>query len=100
MTAIWRATPGGRIAGEITEIREGETDYGAYPIYVIQTPRGERALHAYHSILKRELGSRKVGDRVVVVYHGKRQAAKNKDRSYHHYEVADLVLPDDDEVPF
>jgi hypothetical protein len=100
MTALWKPTPGGRIAGEITNVGEGKSEYGPYPVYTIQTDQGDKAIHAYHAVLKRELGSRTVGDRVVIVYNGKRQSTKNKDRSFHDYQVADLVLPDDGEVPF
>jgi hypothetical protein len=95
----WRPSPGDMLSGTVVKLVARESDYGVYPVVVVNT--GEplyTAVHAFHTILRdafRELKT-KSGDEVVVVYQGKIEsknvAGKDKDgneqkRSYHSYIV-------------
>jgi hypothetical protein len=78
---------------------------GAYPVVTIRSEDGqEHAVHAFHSVLKRELARRRPrpGDPLAIKYEGKQQGAKYE---YHSYKVEggqpkevnwDSMLPEDE----
>jgi hypothetical protein len=81
---------------------------GAYPVVTIRSEDGaEHAVHAFHSVLKRELARRhpKPGDPLAITYEGKKQGAKYE---YHSYQVQggqpkevnwDSMLPAEERQP-
>lgn len=68
----WRPEAGDQIVGTIVDISEGEGDYGPYPIVTIETADGDLAVHAFHTVLRKELAAKRPveGDRVGIKYLG------------------------------
>lgn len=86
--AGWRPNPGERIKGNIVDIATGDGGYGPYPIVTLDTDDGEKAVHAFHQVLRTELARRrpKIGDEIEVTYLGKREN-QSGNGSYHAYRV-------------
>lgn len=103
--AAWRPEPGGRITGTVTNIDVIDpAGQGPYPCITVQTADGERAIHAFHQVLRTGLAKRrpKVGDEIDIVYQGK--VAGGAYGGYHSYRIAggqgqdinwDAFLPED-----
>lgn len=69
----WRPEPGEKLTGVIVDISEGSSDYGTYPLLEVQADDGRVvSVHAFHTVLKNELASKKpnVGDRIGIKYVG------------------------------
>lgn len=98
--AAWRPSPGDMVDGRVVKLLARESDFGLYPIVVIDTGDVNYvAVHAFHTILRdalRELKT-KPDDELVIVYQGKIQSnkpygedaetGKKLYRSYHNYLV-------------
>lgn len=95
----WRPNPGDMLQGTVVKMLARESDYGVYPVVVMDTgDEGYTAVHAFHTILKDALRELKTttGDDLTIVYEGKLEsrnaAGKNEDgtekkRTYHNYFV-------------
>lgn len=85
----WRPNPGDRIAGTVVDIAATDGGYGVYPIVTLKTSGGEVAVHAFHTVLRRELARRRpsVGDDLEITYLGKQKAKGAQDRGYDGYRV-------------
>lgn len=100
----WRPTAGDKVAGAIVDIAATDGGYGIYPIVTLRTDSGEVAVHAFHTVLRRELARRRpsVGDELEITYLGK-QAGKPGSAGYDGYRVRsnkDVVGYDwDSEMP-
>ncbi len=85
----WRPEPGGQVVGKIVEISEAPgTDYGPYPLITVEQDDGtEVAVHAFHSVLKNEIDSKRPteGDRIGIRYLGKKAGSSGRD--YEAYRV-------------
>lgn len=78
------------LIGEVIEIELGQSDYGSYPIIVVKTAEGEKAVHGFHSVLQNELLKHKpqVGERVGIKYLGDVPTKPgSKYKSYKGYRV-------------
>lgn len=86
----WRPNPGDQVVGKIVEISEAPgTDFGPYPLITIEQADGtEVAVHAFHSVLKNEIDSKRPteGDRIGIRYLGKKTGT-NGGREYEAYRV-------------
>lgn len=86
----WKPNPGETITGVLERVEVIDPNgQGPYPCVTIKTSDGTlRALHAFHSVLSRELARRrpKPGDELTVTYHGKREGGQYG--GYHSYAVA------------
>ena len=104
--AAWRPEPGSSLSGTMVGVEMIDPNgQGAYPVVTIRSEDGaEHAVHAFHSVLKRELARRrpKPGDPLAIKYEGKVQGAQ---REYHSYRVEggqpkevnwDSMLPEDE----
>jgi hypothetical protein len=85
--AGWRPEKGDQVVGTIVEIGEAPgTDWGPYPVLTIDKSdgTGEVAVHAFHSVLKREIEAKQPteGDKIGIRYLGKAQGAKQEYESY------------------
>ncbi len=97
----WRPEPGESLFGEIVGFRAGQGDHGDYPIVIVRTEFGPRAIHAFHTLMRdgfREINAKK-GMRIGVTYKGvvvKNDAAdipeekREKTDTYHMYFVMDM----------
>lgn len=110
----WRPDPGAEIEGTVFVIVPRESDYGRYPVVVLEdltAPTGPLlAVHGFHSLLEDQLRTLAVkpGDEIRIRYVGK-QESKTDDgrggkRSYHNYIVipatgADLEIYDYTDTP-
>jgi hypothetical protein len=90
----WRPSPGDMLDGKVVKLIARESDFGIYPIVILDT--GDvmyTAVHAFHSLLRDALKELKVGpdDELVIVYQGKIESKNagpdGKKRSYHNYIV-------------
>jgi len=84
-TESWKPKPGDTLIGTLLEITERESEYGVYPLLIIETEDGDEvAVHGFHTVLKNELGRQApvVGDQIGIIYHG-----KDEDRKYEKYRV-------------
>lgn len=84
----WRPTPGDVLTGTLAGVEMIDPGgNGPYPVVTLQTPAGERNVHAFHSVLRRSLARRapKIGDEVTITYLGERPGGKNG--TYHDYKV-------------
>lgn len=78
------------LIGEVMEIEVGTSDYGRYPILVVKTEDGEKAVHGFHSVLQNELAKAapQVGERVGIKYLGDVDTKPgSKYKSYKGYRV-------------
>jgi hypothetical protein len=87
----WRPKPGDVVSGTISDLVVIHGDYDPYPCVEVQTADGALvAVHAFHTVLQRELARRKfkVGDEIEVRYVGEvvKGSGKNELR-YHGYKV-------------
>ncbi len=64
--------PGEKVIGPIVEIDTRESQYGEYPLIIIDAGDHEVAVHGFGAVLQRELARKapKVGDRIAIAYHG------------------------------
>lgn len=86
----WRPDPGEKIAGKVVAVVMGpDMGYGSYPIVTLETSGGERAIHAFHTVLRTELARRRprVGDPLEVTYQGKRSPKSGNGNDFHVYRV-------------
>ena len=64
------------LIGEVVEIAVGTSDYDPYPLVVVRKDDGEeKAVHAFHTVLKNEILRQKpqVGERVGIKYLGEQK---------------------------
>jgi len=95
----WRPTAGDTVDGTVVKLLRRETEFGIYPVLVIDTGEPQYvAVHAFHSLLLEQLREVKTGpgDEITIVYQGKIESkndSPDKDpetglkrkRSYHAY---------------
>lgn len=87
--AAWRPSPGETLEGTVTEITEYDGGgFGGYPILTVGTEDGEKAVHAFHTVLRNELAKLdiQVGEKVAILYGGK-QRSKDGSVEYEGYRV-------------
>ena len=85
----WRPEPGDTVTGTLLNVEAIDPNgNGVYPVVTLKTDGGDIAVHAFHTVLRRELARRrpKVGDELTIVYQGKRPGGKNNE--YHAYRVS------------
>jgi hypothetical protein len=79
------------IIGEVTEISFASSDYEPYPLIVIRQEDGtEKAVHAFHTVLKNELLRQKpnIGERIGIKYLGEQPTKPgSKFKSFIGYRV-------------
>jgi hypothetical protein len=103
----WKPQAGATLTGTMVGVEMIDPNgKGAYPVVTIRGEDGqEHAVHAFHSVLKRELARRrpKAGDELSIVYEGQREGGAYG--KYHSYRVTggqagevnwDSMLPDDE----
>jgi hypothetical protein len=86
----WRPEVGGTIAGTVTKItnRPASQKGDEYPIVILSTDDGPRAVHCFHRTLRVQLFEAytlAVGDLLALRYEGKRTS--DTGREYHAYRV-------------
>ena len=84
----WRPSPGSTITGTLANVELIDPNgNGAYPCVLLKTGDGERAVHAFHTVLRREIARRrpKIGDELTITYLGQKDGGKNG--TYHAYRV-------------
>lgn len=82
----WRPEAGDKIFGIVVDLSEGESDFGTYPLIVIDSPDHENlvGVHCFHQILKKDVlakmarGTLVIGSRIAVSYRGEGEAASGK----------------------
>ena len=87
----WKQQVGEKIVGELTAVDErlGYNDE-PYPIITLRQGDGsERAVHAFHSVLRNELAklNPRLGETIAIKYLGE-VAKEGGHGRYHHYKVA------------
>ena len=83
--AAWRPDPEDKLVGTVVEVDERVSDYGPYPLLIVETEDGDEIVfHAFHTVAKNELGrlAPSVGDQIGIIYGG-----KDEDRKYEKYRV-------------
>jgi len=103
----WKPTPGATLTGTMTAVEMIDPNgKGAYPVVTVRSDDGQEFnVHAFHSVLKRELARRrpKPGDEIAILYEGKREGGAYGE--YHSYRVTggqasqvnwDSFLPDEE----
>lgn len=91
----WRPKAGDRIFGVVADISEGTSEFGTYPLIVIDTPQTEAlvGVHCFHQTLKREVesnlnrGTLTIGTNIAIAYKGEGEAEKGKSAP-HLYRLA------------
>lgn len=84
-TEPWMAEPGDKLVGRIVELSTMESQYGDYPLVIVQTDDGkEMAFHAFRTVAKQEIARHKpqVGDRIGIKYLG-----RLPDKTYDGYKI-------------
>jgi hypothetical protein len=86
----WRPEVGGTIAGEVTKIshRPASQKGDEYPIVILSTDDGPKAVHCFHRALRVQLFDAytlAVGDLLAIRYEGMKTSAS--EREYHSYRV-------------
>lgn len=81
--SAWRPDQGDPdvLLGVVTEISWGTSDYAPYLIVTVRQEDGEeKAIHAFHTVLRRELERQKpnIGERIGVKYLGEQEAKNSK----------------------
>jgi hypothetical protein len=89
-----RPEPGDTIAGRVVKLTErpASPKGQAYPVIVLETAEGRRAIHVYHRVLRTQLYENvtlAVGDELAIAYDGQRTSESG--REYHAYRT--LVQP-------
>lgn len=81
----WRPEVGEKLVGIILEVSEGESEYGRYPLLIVDSTGDYIAVHAFHTVLKNELSRLRPqpGDTIGIKYLGKPPG-----KSYESYRVA------------
>lgn len=105
--SAWRPEAGAVLTGTMVGVEMIDPNgRGAYPVVTVRSEDGgEYAVHAFHSVLKRELARRrpKAGDDLTIVYEGKKAGGQYGE--YHSYRVSggqaaqvnwDSFLPEDE----
>lgn len=85
----WKPNVGDSITGTLAGVDMIDPGgNGPYPCVTLETPSGMRNVHAFHSVLRRELARRapKPGDEITITYQGQREGGRNG--TYHTYRVA------------
>lgn len=80
----WRPNPGDRIFGVVADITEGNSEYGTYPLIVIDTPQSEDLIgvHCFHATLKRDVEANMIrqtlviGSQIAISYRGEGTATR------------------------
>lgn len=77
----WKPNPGDKVYGKLVDITEGESEWGPYPLLVIETPSGRLVgVHAFHTVLKKEVerkiarGTMHIGVGIAIAYRGEGNA--------------------------
>lgn len=86
----WKPEPGDKIAGQVVGVsRSPDFGYGPYPIVTLNVDGTERAVHAFHHVLRTELARRKpgAGDDLEILYVGKRSPKSGTGNDFHVYKV-------------
>src|SRR5690242_5658416 len=85
-TEAWPPEPGDKIAGTIVEINERDAGWDPYPVVTLQVEDNQVAIHAFHTVLQRELAKVRpeVGDAISVAYRGKKTSGSGT--TYHAYK--------------
>jgi len=83
----WKPEVGEQVIGTIVEIGEAPgTNWGPYPVLTIEREdgTGEVAVHAFHSVLRREIETRQPteGDKIGIRYLGKKAGVTQEYDSY------------------
>lgn len=84
------------LEGEFTDIAEGYTEYGPYPIVTIKTDAEQMyAWHAMTNIAKGQLtkATPKIGERLRITYGGKHQGKNAAREPYTRWRVENLTHP-------
>lgn len=83
----WRPEVGDSITGQIVDIRKGSSDYGPYPLLILERGDKFEAVHAFHAGLKTRLKETgpKVLDQISIQYNGIVKLDENK--TLHDYTV-------------
>lgn len=88
--AAWRPEPGDIIRGTVTELAWGYSEYGEYPIVILQSNSGGEsvAIHAFHTALRQRIEKLKPlsGDPLAVKFLGDVKSKDGK-REYKGYLV-------------
>lgn len=85
----WRPSTGDTVAGEVIDISSTDGGYGPYHVLTLRGEDGaEVDVHAFHTVLRNELGRRnvQVGDRLEIAYLGHADGGRGKS-GYDHYRV-------------
>ena len=93
----WRPTAGDLVAGHLVTVEGRTTEYGTYPMLVIEMEDDTLvAVHAFHTVLKEELKRVRPtpGSYLEIAYLGQQDSAKRKDAGgkpvrTHIYSVSD-----------
>jgi hypothetical protein len=85
----WKPDPGAKLIGELITVDErlGYNDQ-PYPILTLRCADGDVAVHAFHSVLRNEVGKQnpQIGETVAIKYAG--EVAKEDGRGrYHSYRL-------------
>lgn len=86
----WKPEPGDKIAGKVIGVTQSpDFGYGPYPIVTLNVDGTERAVHAFHHVLRTELARRRprVGDDLEIVYQGQRKPKSGTNNPFHAYRV-------------
>lgn len=86
----WKPEPGEKIAGQVVSVTMGpDMGYGPYPIVTLNVEGKERAIHAFHQVLRTELARRRPrqGDQLEIVYGGTRKPKSGNGNPFHVYRV-------------
>jgi hypothetical protein len=89
----WKPSPGEKLIGVVVDVDSRTTEYGTYVVLTLRQENGdERAVHAFHTVLKREFAKRppRLGEELGIKYLGK------SDKGYEAYRIVwDEVVPPD-----
>lgn len=86
----WYETPGGRVKGKIVDITVGSGNYGPYPLLSIDTGGEVVDVHAFDTVIRKELALRKprIGDPIDITYVGKSKEGTGRNgQGYKMYKV-------------
>jgi hypothetical protein len=95
----WLPETGARLTATVAAVRIGSSEYGPYPVVVLESSDGTfYSVHAFHTLLQNQLVdiAPKVGDVLTVAYAGqvtRTEEEKTKGKQeYHNY----VVIPGDE----
>ena len=89
----WRPEPGDIVKGNVIKVVGRTSDFGVYPVAIIDDNSGEYvAVHMFHHLLRQQAKDVKLssGDEVSIAYMGRVASTKRKDDDnkpvkYHNY---------------